>query len=184
MKRLFQIVQESNVDEIGIIWELGFLIWQVHNLLKQGNDQVLADYPITIDGYAFLSVVKALGEDATQAELARWMMRRHTSIITMVQRLHRKGYIRKKKLAKTNDKTYIVIELTNEGQQILAELEAKSDFHPKVLSTLSFEEMGQLRDLLFRLRSTAVREIKNYEEPPYPSPNRPFVASWEGNGKK
>ncbi len=184
MKRLHQLVKEARVDEKGAIWELGFLVGQVHTLLSQGSDQMLADYPITGDGFAFLSVVKALGEDATQAELARWMMRRHTSIITMVQRLHRKGFIRKKKRAKPNDKTYIVIELTEKGQQILAELEAKSLFLPKVLSSLTFEETGQLRNLLFKLRSAAVQEVKNYEEPPYPSPERPLVASWEKDEKE
>lgn len=179
MKQLFQLVKEAQVDEKGVIWEIGFLVGQVNTLLSQGSDQALADYPITGDGLLFLAVVKALGEDATQTELTRWMVRRHTSVSTMVQRLHRKGLIRKKKLAKPNDRTYIVIELTEKGQQLLDELVAKSIFLPKVLSTLTFEEMGQLRDLLFKIRAVATQEIRNYEEPPYPSPDRPLVASWE-----
>ncbi len=181
MKRLFQLVKESQVDEEGVIWELGFLVGQVNTLLSQGGDQALADYPITADGFKILAVVNALGEDATQTELTRWMMRRHTSVSTMMQRLHRKGFIRKKKIAKPNGKTYTVIELTEKGQQVLEDLEARSLFLPKVLSALTFEEMGQLRNLLFKVRAIAIREIRNYEEPPYPSHDRPLVASWERN---
>jgi len=180
VKRLFQLVKEAQVDEEGVIWELGFLVGQVNTLLSQGGDQELADYPITADGFKILAVVKALGEDATQTELTR-MMRRHTSVSTMVQRLHQKGFIRKRKLTKPNGKTYTVIELTEEGKQVLEELEAESLFVPKVLSSLTFEEMGQLRGLLFKVRAAATQEIRNYEEPPYPSPERPLVASWAVN---
>ena len=181
VKRLFQLVKEAQVDEEGIIWELGFLVGQVNTLLVQGGEQELADYPITGDGFMFLAVVKALGDDATQTELTRWMMRRHTSVSTMVQRLQRKGFINKKKVPKPNGKTYTVIELTEKGHQLLLELEARSLFLPKLFSILTFEEMGQLRSLLFKVRAAATQEIRNYEEPPYPSTDRPLIASWEAN---
>lgn len=161
---------KTQSDDQAATLDLMWLLAQVHSLLGQGYQQQVSEFPISFDGILFLSIAKLLGENATQSEISRWMVRRQNTVSSMIQRLEKKGFIKKKKVTKPNNRAAYTVVMTKKGEQLHNELVQKSDILFEVMSALTLEEKRQCRRYLFKIRAAAAKRIKNYEEPPYPSP--------------
>ncbi|MCX6000777.1 MAG: MarR family transcriptional regulator [Chloroflexi bacterium] len=60
----------------------------------------MAESGLTYPEYALLGIVEWLGGSATQAELARWLMRTPQSISELANRMERRGLVKRKRSAK------------------------------------------------------------------------------------
>ena len=161
---------EAESDERAAYLELLWLIGQVYFLLSRGWQQEVNDYPVSFDAIWFLETIRVLGENATQSDIARLMVRKQNTVSDMLYRLGKKGFVKKEKLNRPNNRACNKIEMTKQGKQVYHQLAQKADILFDSMSILTPEESQMFRHCLFKIRGAAAQRNKNYEEPPYPSP--------------
>lgn len=153
-------------------FDLIWLLSQVHALLSQGMQQALEHSPISSDGLWFLATVMMLEDEATPGQLAQWMVRKPNSISSMTQRLEEKGFVEKRTVVGPNNRNYLRIVLTDNGQKFLQK-QWGTPLVSTAFSGLGKDDKQHLRRLLLKVRAAATQKAAGYTEPPFPSTGRP-----------
>jgi len=141
-------------------------------LLNQARDAIfktmvkeLNGSRITVIEAAALFIIQAIGDEATPAEISRWMFREPHTVSVLLSRMERKGLIRK-----SNDlhrKNLVRVSLTEKGKEAYHKSTTRQSIH-NALSALSKEELKQLGSYLARLRDKAIAELKIDYNLPFP----------------
>ena len=156
-------------------YRLCILLCQAKDTMLKAREKELKQYGITPEQAMVLFTIQALGEAATPAEISRWMLRRHHTILGILERMERNGLVRKSKdLVRKN---LIRITLTEKGQQAYYQSTKLESIHNIILS-LSQEQCRQLIPCLEALRDAALKELGNAvakelgikQKPPFPPP--------------
>ena len=114
---------------------------------------------------AVLLVAQALGNEATPAELSRWLLREPHSVSGLIDRMQAEGLVKKvKDLPKRN---MVRVELTEKGQKAYEHSKGRATIH-RIMSSLSEEDKQQLSSYLETLRSKALEELGSEFKPPWP----------------
>jgi DNA-binding MarR family transcriptional regulator len=135
------------------VWLLLIL---VKDAIHRARQQELREVGITSSEAGILFYARALGNRATPAEISRHLFKRPHGISTLINRMERKGLVRK-----VNDldrKNLVRVELTEKGQQAYNHASKRAVIH-RVISSLSEEEIRQLSFSLEKLRSSAFDEL-------------------------
>ena len=101
-------------------------------------------------------IVKAIGEEATPAEITRWLVREPHAVSMLLSQMERKGLVRKTK--DLERKNMVRVTLTDKGEEALRQAQM-SETISKVMSCFSPEEQDCLREYLLTLRSKALQEL-------------------------
>ena len=113
-------------------------------------------YRISRTQISVLSIIQAIGNKATPAEISRRLFREPHSVSGLINRMEKQGLVRK-----TNDldrKNLVRVVLTDKGK-LLYERSAVRKSIQKIMSYLSEEECQRLKSYLERLRNKALREL-------------------------
>ena len=158
------------VDELESDLQMTVLMGQVHMLVFYSMERKLRQSPISAQGLWFLDTVLMLGDHATPGEVAKLMVRRHNTATTMLDRLVKKGFLKREKVKGQGIRPQVRISLTEIGRQVYEDTKRMSSVAviPAILSCFSPEEKQEFRRLLFKLRKKAVEEARVYEEPQFP----------------
>jgi len=146
-------------------YELWVLLHQTRDAIYKAREKEVEVYGLTPIKAATVFIIQAIGDRATPAEIARWLLREPNSVSELLDRMAKDGLI-----IKTRDlerKTQVRITLTEKGHQAL---EQSRDYKTvqNILSALSGEEKKQMRLLLEKLRARAVEELDLKYQLPYP----------------
>jgi DNA-binding MarR family transcriptional regulator len=139
-------------DEDYELWRL--LIYTREAIQKARADE-LAKYGITPRQSGILLAVDTISNNATPADIARFLKRDPSSITSLLKRMERKGLI-----TKSNDlkkKNMIRITLTEKGRQVFYMTQNRRSLH-RIFATLSEEEYKQTQSCLYKLLSKAYEE--------------------------
>lgn len=119
-------------------------------------------------------MIQAIGENATPSELARCLFRKPHSISELVDRMGKRGLVRK--VSNLDRKNQVRVELTDKGREIYNQSDTEEPIH-RIMSTLSEAEHQQLRALLGKLWNQALEELDMDLIPPFPTTirNLPFT---------
>lgn len=131
----------------------------------KARERELAQYGITVEQAAVCFYVLIIGNNATPAELSRWMLREPHTISGIIDRMERKGMVRKVK--DLDRKNQIRVVLTEKGQQAYDQSTNREAIH-NIISSLSEEKRKQLRSCLNTLRDKALKELGIFNKPPFP----------------
>ena len=155
--------QVFSADEIYELWTLllqaGWSLFELRNAELQPSG-------ITTMHAAILFFMQAIGNDATPAEIARWILRKPNTVSAMLDRMEKSELIvRSKDMPKKNR---VRITMTEKGREALqASLERKS-IH-RVFSLLSDDERQRLRAYLNIIRNATLMELrKSPHNVPFP----------------
>jgi len=102
-------------------------------------------------------IVKAIGEEATPAEISRWLIREPHALSLLLNQMEKKGLV-----IKTKDlerKNMVRISLTDKGEEALRQAQ-KSETISRMMSFFSYEEQDCLREHLLTLRNKALEELE------------------------
>jgi DNA-binding MarR family transcriptional regulator len=148
----------ARLTKLSILWmhldEAAFLI-------STARERELKKYKLSSVQMKALLTLNYVGRALTIYELCRWLVRGHTSVSLMTDKMVIKGLVEKYQDAKNRNKTRVVI--TNKGKQILRQLIPRKPI-PDALSILSNKECDQLIAYLGKIIHHAVDVIK----PDYP----------------
>jgi DNA-binding MarR family transcriptional regulator len=146
----------SNVSNANQYYELWVLLQQASDAMFEARENELREYGITAMQAAVLYIVKAIGDEATPAQVSRWILRKPHSVSGILQRMEKAGLVKKTKdLTRRN---MVRVTMTDKGRQALSQSMKRKSFQ-RILSSLSENERQQLRAQLRTVRNKGLKEI-------------------------
>jgi len=145
-----------NVSNSNQYYELWVLLQQASDAMFEARENELREYGITAMQAAVLYIVKAIGDEATPAQVSRWILRKPHSVSGILQRMEKAGLVKKTKdLTRRN---LIRVTMTDKGRQALSQSMKRKSFQ-RILSSLSEDERQQMRAQLRTVRNKGLKEI-------------------------
>ena len=146
--------------------ELGYSTWWMIITTRRAMSKVRSketlSYGVTPEQSAVLSIVQAIGDKATPAEISRAMVREANSTTSIISTMVKKGL-----LTQTKDlerKNMIRVSLTEKGKEIFQKVKKREPVH-RIMSALSEEDTHELRRCLKKLQKKALDEARiSYKE--------------------
>ena len=147
------MAQTEFLDQDFNMW---ILLAQTRALLFAVGEQELAKYGVSLMQGWTVFTIKAIGERATPAEIARWLGREPHTVSSLLSRMVEMGLIKKEK--SLDKKNLVRIRLLPKGEQIYRAAIAMKPVHD-IMAVLSNTERAQLRTLLEKLRAQAQKKL-------------------------
>ena len=152
------------------VFDEEYYIWMLLTYIRRGmfklREKELSQYGITPEQAGFLFCIQVIGEEATAAKISKFTIREPQSVSGMLDRMERKGLIKKvKDLDRIN---MIRITITDKGRQAYQQSTYRKSIH-NIMSHLAVEKRAQLRSLLETLLDKVVEEM-GLPNPTLPSP--------------
>lgn len=146
-------------------YNLWVLLHQTRDATYNAREKELRQYGISLMEAAVLFIIQAIGDEATPAEISRWLFRKQHSVTALLVRMEKRGLVKKTRdLARKN---MVRVTITEKGTQAYSNSANRDSIH-KIMSTLSEEEHRQLSASLLKVRDVALKEIKIDYELPFP----------------
>ncbi len=136
--------------------DLWLLLTHTRYAIFRAREKELQRYGVSPEQVGLLFVVQALGHKATPAALARHIIRQPHTVSALVDRMARRGLV--KKVKDLDRKNLVRVVMTEKGQKTYDISTKRGPIH-RILNSLSNEEKKVLQDLLERLLTTARKEI-------------------------
>lgn len=144
-------------------FNLWILLAQTRALLFSAGEEELSKWGISLMQGWTIFTIKAIGERATPAEIARWLGREPHTVSSLLSRMVAQGLVRKEK--SLDKKNLVRIRLTDKGEQLYHEAIGMKPMH-EIISVLDGKERQQLKILLGKLRDKAQQSMgRKYKLP-------------------
>ena len=144
-------------------FNLWILLAQMRSLLFSAGEVELSKWDISLMQGWTIFTIKAIGERATPAEIARWLGREPHTVSSLLSRMVSQGLVMKEK--SLDKKNLVRIRLTAKGEQLYHEAIGMKSMHD-IISVLNPEERKQLKALLGKLRDKAQANLgRKYKLP-------------------
>ena len=142
-----------------------FELWKLFNvsreILHEIRQKELKQYGISIRQAGILyAIFNDLEDYAKPAEIARVSNREPNSISTIIDRMERKGLIKKNK--DPHKKNVIRVSLTDKGKKAHLMATNRRSIH-RIFACLSEEELAQMQSCLNKLHTKALQEQKTID---------------------
>jgi len=145
-------------------FNLWILLAQTRALLFSAGEVELSKWGISLMQGWTVFTIKAIGERATPAEIARWLGREPHTVSSLLSRMVSQGLVIKEK--SLDKKNLVRIRLTDKGERIYHQAIGMKPMHD-IISVLSREERQQLKTLLEILRDKAQQSLGRKYKLPY-----------------
>ena len=144
---------ESIVESYRVFQLLRYTADAIH----RAREYELKKYNLTPGQAGALVCILSLGNNATQAELSRWLFRLPNSITILINRMEKLGFVKKRPDKKR--KNIIRLSLTKKGYAVyLHSIEFKS-FYP-IMEVLPENRRRQLQTILEDIREKVFENLK------------------------
>lgn len=140
-------------DQGGDLWAL---LIQTRDAMFKARQKELDQYKISAAASIALSVIQSIGSRATPAEISRRLSREPHSTSGLLNRMEKKGLI--KKVKDLDRKNMVRVVITDKGYEAYYQSMRQESIH-MIISSLSEEECQQLRSLLRTVRNEALKVI-------------------------
>ncbi|MCR4392970.1 MAG: MarR family transcriptional regulator [Dehalococcoidales bacterium] len=153
-------MKEIKINDID--YDLWLLLSNTHYRIKRIRAKELARYGISPEQAGILFFIRSSGNNAMPIEISRWQLREPQTITSILDRMEKKGLIKKSR--DPYRKNVLRISLTEKGNEVLDNTEKLETFH-KIMSVLSEEKRKILRDILMELMTAAKKHSRTLIEP-------------------
>jgi DNA-binding MarR family transcriptional regulator len=144
-------------------FNLWILLAQTRALLFSAGEEELSRWGISLMQGWTIFTIKAIGDRATPAEIARWLGREPHTVSSLLSRMVSQGLVMKEK--SLDKKNLVRIKLTDKGEKLYHEAIGMKPMH-EIISVLNPDERVQLKSLLGKLRDRAQQNLgRRYKLP-------------------
>jgi DNA-binding MarR family transcriptional regulator len=144
-------------------FNLWILLAQTRALLFAAGEEELSKWGVSLMQGWTIFTIKAIGDRATPAEIARWLGREPHTVSSLLSRMVAQGLVGKEK--SLDKKNLVRIKLTPKGEKLYHEAIGMKPMH-EIISVLNPEERAQLKVLLGKLRDKAQQSMgRRYKLP-------------------
>jgi DNA-binding MarR family transcriptional regulator len=154
----------NKADFLDQDFNLWILLAQTRALLFSAGEEELSKWNISLMQGWTIFTIKAIGDKATPAEIARWLGREPHTVSSLLSRMVAQGLVVKEK--SLDKKNLVRIRLTKKGEQVYDEAIGMKPMH-EIISVLTKEEHKQLKMLLGKLRDKAQQNLGRKYKLPY-----------------
>jgi len=151
----------SSEDKLFNLW---LLLLKTRRVLYRAREKELIPHDITPEQAEILFINRAKKGNVSQTEIARLMAREPHTISGIIQRMEKKGLVKKYEDLKL--KNVKRIDITKKGRQVLSRVDERVTIN-NIMPILTEEERSQLRSLLEKLLSAGINELDKYYVCPY-----------------
>ncbi len=134
---------------------------QTHDAILKVRQKELRSSDITPEQMGALTAIKAIGPQATAAELSRWLFRNPDSMTILLRRLEKKGLIKKTPDAKR--KNVIRLSLTKAGDTAYSKA-SNAKLAISIFDSLTARNKAQLWSILGKIRKRALDNLDMDED--------------------
>ena len=146
-------------------YKLWVRLHQSTHAIQKARDRELRPLGISTMYAAVLFVVQANDSRATPAEISRWIFRERHTVIGVLNRMEKKGLIRR--VRDLDRKNLVRIALTEKGRKAYDE-SMKTEEINRIISVLSKEECRQLDSGLDKVLNKALTDLGVVYKLPFP----------------
>ena len=146
-------------------YQLFVLLRQAGHVIVKSSEKELRKYGISLVEHAVLFITQSIGDKATPAEIARWMVRERNSISALLMRMEKKRLIRMTK--DLDRKNLLRVSLTKKGNKAYDYSTRMESVH-SIISTLPNEVRIRMISYLRELRDKAMEDLGLGYKPPFP----------------
>lgn len=146
-------------------YQLFVFLRQAAHVVYRARDNELRKLKTSVEECAVFFIAQSIGDRATPAEIARWMIRERHSMFALLNRMKKKNLITMNK--DLDKKNLVRVRLTKKGKQVY-ESSVKMESFNTITSSLPEETRLQLLSYLRTLRDKAMEELKLDYKPPFP----------------
>lgn len=130
--------------------DIGYLIKNINDKLKVKADNQLKEYDLTMTQSRVFAFLESKNGLATQKEIEVFLDVSHPTVVGIVSRMEKKGYLRT--WIDEKDKRNKMVQLTEKASGIGTNLrEDMQKNEQKLLSPLSDNEIKTLREMLIKI---------------------------------
>ena len=146
-------------------YQVWVLLQQARHAVFRAREKELRRYGITSMESAVLFILKAIDDEATLGEIARWLLRERHTVSSLLSRMEGEGLV--SKTEHSQGKGMVRVDLTEKGKRAYEQC-AKREAIRQVMSALSEEERELLRSCLEKLRDRALEYLATRVKVPFP----------------
>ena len=145
-------------------YNLWIMLEHARSAVVAAREKELNQYGISMMKAAVLFIVDSIGNEATPAEISRWILRKSHSVSGLLDRMEKDGLIKKTK--DLHRKNLVRVTITEKGYKALNKAKDRKSIH-RSMGVISDEERQKLYNQLEKIRDKALR-IAGVSKPPYP----------------
>jgi MarR family transcriptional regulator, organic hydroperoxide resistance regulator len=143
----------STDDENQDLW---LLLTHARYAVFRAREKELQRYGLSPEQASLMFVVMGMGNKATPAALSRYLLRQPHTVSALVDRMAKKGLI--KKVKDLERKNLVRVVITEKGQHAYELTTKRGPIH-RIMNTLNKEEKEQFRNQLEKIFAQARKEI-------------------------
>ena len=156
-----QLRDVMKLDENEKAW---VLLSRTFRALDRAREIELERFGLSTIEAAVLHALQTANEPVTPAKLSRWLYREPHTISGLLNRMEKKGLVKK---SKDLDKRNLVrVTLTEKGEQAF-QRQLGARLVPRITSSLSKKELDNLKVCLGKLHTRALEIIRELQPLPY-----------------
>ena len=134
-------------------FQLWRLLMDTTTLMSKVRHRELRKHKVSSNTTAVLQCIMSLGNSATPAQIARWLIREPQSISGILTRIEKRGMIIRS--TDPHRRNVLRISLTEKGKQTYYKVSKRESVH-RMMSYLSKEERQQFTRLLKKIQNKLV----------------------------
>lgn len=146
-------------------YRMWVLLGQVMDMAMEAREYEMEQYGATAIQAGVMFIIEAAGGSASQTEIAKWMLRKPSSISGILGRMEKAGLVTKGMDPVRKGLTKVV--LTYKGKQIYKQSLKRETIH-NIIGRLPKEEYNQLWQILEKLRDATIEETGKRRPIPFP----------------
>ena len=123
-----------------------------HNWMNERFKSFLDQFDLTAQQFNILRILRGAGTPLSTLQIRARMLDKMSDTSRIVDRLILKGLVRKTTCK--HDKRLVDVVITDEGQQVLKQIDTLHDEMDSIMMGLDMQEARQLNSLLDKLRET------------------------------
>lgn len=144
------------------------MLENTRHVIFEARTKELRKYGTSVAHSAVFNVILALGDDATPAEIARWLFRKPSTVSDLLGRMEKEGLIRRVGYGPGRS-NLVKVQLTDKGLEAHNSTAKLETIH-RILAVLSPEERDRLRTSLEKLWYRSLDELGRTHIPLLPGP--------------
>jgi DNA-binding MarR family transcriptional regulator len=145
LKETLDMPTDSELENLSVnLWRT---VYQTYTRFKNGMDQVLSEYRLTMEQYLVLATIKYHDPPMRITDVAGWLERSTNSVTMIVDRMVKAGLLRR--VRDRRDRRTVNVFLTSKAETVLkAANPAAWEYMQQGMSPLSYKDRDAMASLL------------------------------------
>ena len=151
----------KTTDKDNNLW---IMLEHAHSAVVAAREKELSEHGVSMMKAEVLSVVDRIGDEATPAEISRWILRRSHSVSGLLDRMEKDGLIKRTK--DLDRKNLVRVTITEKGYKALNKSREGKSIH-RSMAAIPEENRQKFYDQLEKIRDRALKQT-GISKPPFP----------------